>query len=62
MLGRPVERTVGWPTCPCLTPRFERESVNLKEADIKKSRFTEAQIIGMLREQEAGGATAGVLD
>jgi putative transposase len=28
-----------------------------KETDVKKSRFTEAQIIGVLREQEAGGTT-----
>jgi transposase-like protein len=28
-----------------------------KETDVKKSRFSEAQIIAVLREQEAGGAT-----
>ena len=28
-----------------------------KETDVKKSRFTEAQIIAVLREQEAGGTT-----
>jgi len=31
-----------------------------KETDVKKSRFTEAQIIAVLREQEAGGTTDGV--
>lgn len=28
-----------------------------KETDVKKSRFTEAQVIGVLREQEARGTT-----
>ncbi len=36
------------------------ESPSPKETDVKKSRFNEAQIIGVLREQEAGSATADV--
>ena len=32
----------------------------IKETDVKKSRFNEAQIIGVLREQEAGSPTAEV--
>ena len=34
------------------------ESPSPKETDVKKSRFNEAQIIGVLREQEAGSPTA----
>jgi transposase-like protein len=36
------------------------ESLSLKETDMKKSRFSEAQIITALLEQEAGSATAEV--
>jgi putative transposase len=36
------------------------ESPSSKETDVKKSRFTEAQIIGVLREQEAGSPTGEV--
>jgi len=32
----------------------------IKETDVKESRFNEAQIIGVLREQEAGSPTAEV--
>ncbi|QOG07117.1 transposase [Aureimonas sp. OT7] len=32
----------------------------IKETDVKKSRFNDAQIIGVLREQEAGRPTAEV--
>ena len=45
---------------PGLIPRFEGEAVSSRMTDIKKSRFNEAQIIGMLREQEAGSLTAEV--
>jgi hypothetical protein len=34
-------------------PGFEVESVPLKETDMKRSRFNEEQIIGILKEQEA---------
>jgi putative transposase len=36
------------------------ESVTSEEMDTKPSRFTEEQIIGILREQEAGAKTADV--
>jgi hypothetical protein len=36
------------------------ESPSPKEADVKKCRFDEAQIIGVLREHEAGKPTAMV--
>jgi putative transposase len=36
------------------------ESVTLREADMKQSRFTEERIIAVLREQEAGSKTGDV--
>jgi len=36
------------------------ESPSSKEADVKKSRFKDTQIIGVLRKQEAGNPTAEV--
>jgi len=44
-------------TCPLPDPSICVRVRQPKEADVKKSRFTEAQIIGVLREQEAGGTT-----
>jgi hypothetical protein len=38
--------------------RLEFGSAKLEETDIRKSRFWEAQIKGVLRKQEAGGAMA----
>ena len=37
---------------------FKVESITEEEMDMKRSRFTEEQIIGILREQESGQKTA----
>jgi putative transposase len=47
-------------TCPLADPSFSVRVRDPKETDVKKSRFTEAQIIDVLREQEAGGTTGEV--
>ncbi len=42
-------------TCPRKFPRSDVDSAQPEGADdVRKSRFTEAQIIGMIKEQEAG--------
>jgi putative transposase len=46
-----------WLTWPLSDPSICVRVRQPKETDVKKSRFTEAQIIGVLREQEAGGTT-----
>jgi transposase-like protein len=47
-------------TCPRKLLQFEVESVAQGRRTMKRSRFTEEQIIGILKEQEAGHPTADV--
>ena len=45
---------------PAITPKKSVESVTCTGMDMKPSRFTEEQIIAILREQEVGAKTADV--
>jgi putative transposase len=45
-------------TCPCRFPPRTLESGLLKDGQMKRARFTEEQIIGVLREHEAGAKAA----
>jgi putative transposase len=45
-------------TCPANFLHAELESGLLKDGQVKRARFTEEQIIGVLREHEAGAKTA----
>jgi putative transposase len=54
--GDPLELTRD----PKLPPNFGRVRQNQETDGMKRSRFTEEQIIGILKEQEAGAKTADV--